>query len=238
MTKIFSTAALSLAITVALSGHSIAATSFVDLKDSPAKEKIEALEAKGIISGLSELKFGPNDVLTASQGITLITKGMNLSLAAIDFKEGPTANSFFVGMNNNAWYAQSFMIAKANGLDLPANVDPNESITKEVYVHYVMQALEKTGKFPMIKLIPIKIADDEQITADYQGSVQRALHYKLVSLDANSKFNPKSKLTRAEAAEIMYNTVQLYEKQLAAYDNATKDNGTNKSDPNGQTTKP
>jgi hypothetical protein len=42
----------------------------------------------------------------------------------------------------------------------------------------------------------------------YQGSIQRSLVYKINALDANGKFNPKSEITRAEAAVMVYNALE------------------------------
>lgn len=82
-------------------------------------------------------------------------------------------------------------------------------MTKEQYAHYLVQAVEAVGNLPMINIVPADIADEAALTPSYQGSIQRSLKYKITSLDASGKFNPKSELTRAEAAIMLYNALEF-----------------------------
>ncbi|MBJ8192600.1 S-layer homology domain-containing protein, partial [Bacillus cereus] len=59
-----------------------------------------------------------------------------------------------------------------------------------------------------IKIAPANIADDSELEPSYQGSIQRSLVYKVNTLDANEKFHPKSEITRAEAAVMLYNALE------------------------------
>lgn len=70
------------------------------------------------------------------------------------------------------------------------------------------QSMQKYGNLPMIKLNPAEIADGDQVTAEYQGAIQRALVYEVIKLDAEGKLNPKGKITRAEVAEKIYNALE------------------------------
>ncbi|MBE0344443.1 S-layer homology domain-containing protein, partial [Paenibacillus sp. 28ISP30-2] len=71
-----------------------------------------------------------------------------------------------------------------------------------------IQGMEKAGSLPMIKIAPATIADDSKLEPSYQGSIQRSLVYKVNNLDASGKFNPKSEITRAEAAIMLYNALE------------------------------
>ncbi|MCK9862455.1 S-layer homology domain-containing protein [Paenibacillus sp. ATY16] len=155
------------------------------------------------MKGVSSSEFHPEENLTGAQGIELIVRTMQLSLAAIDFNQAPTADGFFTNVKNDAWYAESFVIAHYNGLDLPADIDPNKPLTREQFAHYLVQALEKTGQYPLIKMY-INIQDEKDITVDYQGTIQRALLYKIVALDAEGNFHPQQVVNRAEAAAILF----------------------------------
>jgi len=53
-------------------------------------------------------------------------------------------------------------------------------------------------------MIPIDVADENQITVLYSGAIQRALLYGLVKLDTDNRFNPKEEISRAEAAAQVY----------------------------------
>ncbi|WP_336784739.1 S-layer homology domain-containing protein [Paenibacillus sp. MMO-177] len=206
MKKRIAAAAISAAVLFgALSGQALAAdhSGFTDIAGTSSRAQIEALQELGIVKGVSSSEFHPEENLTGAQGIELIVRTMQLSLAAIDFKRAPTAEGFFTHVKNDAWYADSFVIAHYNGLDLPADIDPNKPLTREQFAHYLVQALEKTGQYPLIKMY-INIQDEKDITVDYQGTIQRALLYKIVALDADGNFHPQQIVTRAEAAAILF----------------------------------
>jgi hypothetical protein len=203
MKKKFGVTAASLVLAVSLTSQAFAASSFTDIANSSSKAQIEALQQQGIIKGVSATAFHPEDQLTAAQGISLIVRTTQISLAAIDFSAAPTADGYYTNVSNDAWYANDFIIAHYNGLDIPADIDPNAELTKEEFVHYLVQAVEKTGEYALIKMY-IPIVDEEEITVDYQGTIQRALLYKFTELDAEGKFDPAHVLTRAEAAAMLY----------------------------------
>ncbi|GLX65809.1 S-layer homology domain-containing protein [Paenibacillus glycanilyticus] len=212
MKKRIAAAAVSAAILFgAVSGQAFAADSaFKDIAGTSSRAQIEALEGLGIVKGVSSSEFRPEENLTGAQGVELIVRTLQLSLAAIDFTAAPTADGFFTNVKNNAWYAESFVIAHYNGLDLPADIDPNKPLTKEQFTHYLVQALEKTGQYPLIKMY-INIGDEKDITVDYQGTIQRALLYKLVSLDEQGNFHPQQIVNRADAAAALYSAYEFVE---------------------------
>ncbi|MGO4107838.1 S-layer homology domain-containing protein [Paenibacillus sp. YAF4_2] len=194
-----------------LSGQAFAADSgFKDIANSSSRVQIEALQELGIVKGVSTSEFHPEESLTGAQGIELIVRTMQLSLAAIDFKQAPTAEGFFTNVKNDAWYAESFVIAHYNGLDIPADIDPSKPLTREQFTHYLVQALEKTGQYPLIKMY-INILDEKDITVDYQGTIQRALLYKIAKLDEEGNFHPQEIVDRGEAAAMLYDAHQFVE---------------------------
>ncbi|MEI7027708.1 S-layer homology domain-containing protein [Paenibacillus sp. y28] len=209
MKKMLFSTVLSLSLIVPVAGQALAADAFTDLASSSAKTQIEALKEKGIVSGVTDSEFQPTAALTASQGISMIVKGMQLSLAAVDFNKAPTAEGFFSKIKNTDWYAEPFVIAHANLADFPADIDPSKPMTKEQFVTYLVQALEKTGEYALIKIY-IPVADENELTLP-NGPIQRSLIYKIAALDEKANFNPQHIVTREEAAAMLYNAVQFVE---------------------------
>ncbi|MFA4132841.1 MULTISPECIES: S-layer homology domain-containing protein [unclassified Brevibacillus] len=194
--------------TVSFSQPSFAATTpFTDLGQSGAKDKILSLQQQGVIKGVDDSKFAPNETITAAQGIQLMVNAFDLSLAAITFVKAPQATDYFTKANNNAWYAESLIIAAVNGLELPNDLDPNAEWTREQFIHQLMKVMETKGNLPMIKLVPVEIKDDHDLTVDYQGSIQRALARDIIELDKENKLHPQKPVTREEAAEMIYNAL-------------------------------
>ncbi|MHA6532396.1 S-layer homology domain-containing protein [Paenibacillus sp. BAC0078] len=203
-------------LSFSLAGQIFAAdSSFKDIDTVAGKDKISSLKEQGLIKGISDTQFLPGAKVTTAQGIQFISGGLQLSLAAIDFTKAPVASGIFTKVKDNAWYADAFINAHYNGIEIAPDIDPSKPITKELFTNLLIQGIEKVGNLPMIKLVPVEIKDADALEPSYQGSVQRSLKYNINTLDANGKFNPKSEITRAEAAVMVYNALE-YLKTSAA----------------------
>jgi hypothetical protein len=197
-------------LSISLSGQIFAAgNTFKDIDNTSGKEKIISLKNQGLIKGISDSQFLPSSTVTTAQGIQFISGGLQLSLAAVDFNKAPVASGLFTNVKDKTWYAEAFINAYYNNVKLPKDIDPSKMITKEEFTNFLVQAVETVGNLPMINLVPADIADEAALNPSYQGSIQRSLTYKINNLDADGKFNPKSELTRADAAIMLYNALEF-----------------------------
>lgn len=209
--KKFVTILTSAALVFTLSASSVFA--FSDL-DSTEKEPILQLKERGIVNGIDSGHFAPRGKINMAQSISLIVKGFNLNIDNIRFIKEPKASDYFTNVPDDAWYADAFIIAKMNGLDIPNNIDPNAVITREQYVNLLITAMETQGQFPLIKMF-ISFTDNDQINPSYQGAMQRLYLYKIAKLGEDGKVNPKQEMSRGEAAVLLYNAIQYVEKYKA-----------------------
>jgi hypothetical protein len=199
-----------------LAGQALAATpTFTDITASPAKDAITSLQERGYVAGYTNSEFRPDKTLSVAEGASIIANTLDLSLAAISFTSGPYASAIFSNVKDNAWYANALINAHYNGVEFPADLDPNVTLTREEYTAFLMQGLEKAGNLPMIKLDPQPITDEADIDALYQGGIQRALHYGLIKLDSGNKFEPKKAISRGEAALMAFNARTVLDAKLA-----------------------
>lgn len=197
---------LAAVLILSMTGQSFAAASpFTDINDTISKDKIVALYEDGVIKGIGDGVFNPDGTLTAAQGVQLIVNAFDISLAAISFIKAPQATDWFKKANDNAWYADALIRAGANNIGLPADLDPNAKWTKEDFTYYLIMAMEAHYNMPMINMMYIETADEADMTIEYQGAIQRSMKYNITSLDQDKNFYPKKQLTRAEAAEMIYN---------------------------------
>ncbi|MFD0695872.1 S-layer homology domain-containing protein [Paenibacillus sp. GCM10027628] len=183
------------------------AFAFSDVETGQA-EAISALQTRGVVSGIDNDHFVPKGKITIAQSVQMIVKGMDLNLDLLRFVKQPLASDYYTNIPNDAWYAEAFIIAHYSGLDIPKDVNPNATITREQFGDMLIRALEKHGQFPMIKMF-IEIKDADQITPEFQGALQRMLLYKIAELDKDGKLNPKAELTRGEAATWVYNASKV-----------------------------
>lgn len=196
-------------LTLTFAGQGFAAvTPFTDLANVTAKDKILTLQERGFVHGVLNNKFLPNATLTAAQGIQLIVNTLDLNLDLIRFIKAPKATDSFDKANDDAWYANALITASVHGLGLPRDLDPHQSWTREEFTHQLISAMDMHGGLPMIKLVPVEVSDQDKLTVGYDGSLQRALAYGIVKLDATGKFQPKAEITRAEAAEQIFNALE------------------------------
>lgn len=183
------------------------AFAFTDL-DEGQTEAVSALQDRGVVSGIDQEHFAPKEKIGYAQSVQMIVKGLGLSMDWLRFVKRPAASDTYTNIPDDAWYADAFIIAHYNGLEIPRDVNPNASITRELFGDLLVRALEKKGEFPMVKMF-IEIKDADQITPEYQGSLQRMLLYRIAELDKDGNFNPKRELTRGEAAVWVYNATRV-----------------------------
>lgn len=185
------------------------AFAFTDVEEGQSAA-ISALQERGIVSGIDQDHFVPKGKISYAQSVQMIVKAMHLNLDTLRFIKQPLATDIYTNIPNNAWYADAFITAHYNGLEIPKDINPNAAITREQFGYLLVSALEKKGDFPLVKMF-IQIKDEDQITTEYQGALQRLLLYKIEELDKDGKFNPKAELTRGEAAGWVYNAVRFVE---------------------------
>ncbi|NTV89192.1 MAG: S-layer homology domain-containing protein [Clostridiales bacterium] len=199
-------------IILSLSGQVMAsAKPFSDLGSNAAGDKIVSLYEKGFVKGTGNGMFSPDAAITTAQEIQLLVNVLGLNLDTIRFIKEPKATDYFKNADNEAWYSNAFIIASVNGLGFPGSILPDSQMTREEFTYYLVTSFEAHYNLPKIKLSPAAIKDQDQITADYDGALQRSLVYGIVSLDSEGRYNPKALLTRAEAAEEVYNAITYAE---------------------------
>lgn len=175
---------------------------------------ISALQDRGIVNGVDAEHFAPKGQISYAQSVQMIVKAFDYNLDLMKFAEQPVASTLFTNVRDNAWYAEAFVIAHYNGLNIPKDVNPNAALTREQFADLLDHALEKKANLPMINL-KMEIKDDSQITPGLQGSILRLVHYKIAELDKDGNFNPKSELTRGESATWLYNAIRFVEERQA-----------------------
>lgn len=197
---------LATVLILSMTGQAFAAASpFTDINDSKSKDQIVRLYEDGVIKGMGNGLFDPDGTLTAAQGVQMIVNAYDVSLAAFLFIKAPQATDWFKNANNNAWYADALIRAGANNIGLPADLDPNAKWTKEDFTYYLVMAMESRYNMPVTDLMYIEAADEADMTIAYTSAIQKSMKYNITELDQDKKFYPKKQLTRAEAAEMIYN---------------------------------
>jgi hypothetical protein len=161
--------------------------------------------------GNDDSKYEQRATITTAGAISMIVKGMKLNIDNMRFIKQPKASDYFTRVNDNAPYAQDFIIAHLNGLDLPRNIDPSAKVTREQFSHWLLQAIDRTGEYAFIDIY-IQIADAKLVNKAYMNSVQKVLIAKIASLDSKKNFRPKQLITRGDATVMLTRAVAFVKK--------------------------
>ncbi len=179
------------------------ALAFSDTQSAKNSDKINTLKDDGVIAGIGNNKFNPEGKLTYAAGISMMVKGLDVSLARFLFIKEPLASDFYTHVKDGKWYSDAFIIANVNGLDIPKDVRPEQIMTREQFAHHLFRAVEANNQHAYPELF-IQIKDEDQISKAYKESIQKLLISKIVSLDSEQQFHPLREMTRGEAAEWVY----------------------------------
>lgn len=186
---------------------------FTDTGESPYQEEIKAVSGQGIMNGVGKGLFAPDKELTFAEAIQLTVNLLDMNTDNIRFIKEPLATDYFVNANNHSWYNQAMISYSVNGGQMDPNIMPGDLITKELFLNFLVTDVEQYKEMPKVKIEHTEIVDEEEIQVDYQGAIQRALTYGLVTLDASGQFNPKDTILREEVAAILVNLTAYLERQ-------------------------
>ena len=213
--------ALAFVAVLVLPGYKVAAASmvttslkltmFTDVADSTYQQEIERLADEGIVQGMGDGSFRPEENLTYAQAAQLMVNMFDLSLAKFTFIKAPQASDFFTGVGDEAWYSEPMMVAALNGVSLEQNVDPMAFITRDDWYYMLVTSLESSMELPMINIIPSPIMDDTTLAIDHTGVIQRGLSYGLYDLMDDGRINGEAAMSRGQAAAILVNTLDYME---------------------------
>lgn len=159
-----------------------------------ARKAIESLYEKKIMTGDGDGNFRPNDFILRGEmaKVICVYNGKNGSVKAIPF----------VDVSEGSWYYKYVSAAYHNGWfsgKTASNFEPDEGITREEMA-VVIARLADFDEADMTS----KFADDEKISSWAKESVYKLANAEIISGRPNGEFAPQDKITRAEAAAMIY----------------------------------
>ncbi|MDF2531690.1 MAG: hypothetical protein K0Q65_1271, partial [Clostridia bacterium] len=167
--------------------------------DNWAKKEIEAMASKGIING-NLGKYLPNNNITRVEFVKLITTALGIvdKNAKTDLKD----------IKKDAWYYKYVASAvKAGIISGNGTFAPNEVISRQDMAMMLANAMTKVKGEVSISSDSSYISSfvDKDSIADYAvEGVATAVKYKLLGGKPGNKVDPLGKVSRAEAATVIY----------------------------------
>ncbi|MCQ6563142.1 glycoside hydrolase domain-containing protein [Paenibacillus mendelii] len=164
-----------------------------------AQEAIRELAARQILKGTSMTTFAPDREITRAEFAAILARTLGLA----DHGSGT-----FADVSADAWYAVAVNAAAQAGLINGQGNDcfaPNAAITREEMAVMLQRAVEWQTKQTFQPDLTHSFGDDAQISPWARGATQVLAELGIMVGRSNNHFAPKVSVTRAEAAQAIYN---------------------------------
>jgi len=188
---------------------------FRDLSVHWAKSEIEKLYSLGIFDDQSNF-FSPNTPMQRYDFSVAVGKAVDLRVLEDDKKSKNTA-SIFSDVKRTAKDYNYLVSAVEKGIingTSQKKFDPNGNLTREQAAVILIRALGLEPKAPDPNY-KTHFKDDSKISNYARDAIYVISDLGLMSGDQTGKFNPKQKLTRAEAAAILVRFLKYLEDDLS-----------------------
>ena len=175
---------------------SVVPTMAADYDNHWAKEAITKWSDYGVVTGYGEGIFKPNQQVKRAELAAFIVRvfGLESTEDAIKFTDVPA----------HAWYAQDVAKVSAAGIMKGASgqFKPNGYATREEVAVTLVNAFDLTGSSD------VDFKDQGQIAAWAKEAVAALASNGYAKGQADNRFNPKAKITRAEVVQLLDNIVE------------------------------
>lgn len=178
---------------------------FPDINGHWAEDTILEMYDEGMVSGRANNTFQPEMPVTRAELLTMV-------LRACQYTESNFTDTF-EDVPFTAWYARSVITAHENNLIDYAFIDgkklsPDQAITREEAASVLVNAHIMKKRRALAEADLVTYSDFVTISEWAQGYMAKAVALGLMQGDAN-KLNPQGTLTRAEAATMLANLLDL-----------------------------
>lgn len=171
-----------------------------------AGRQIGVVAAKGAIEGVGSGKFAPKANVTRAEFAKMLVRALDL--------DNQTAVSTFGDVKSTEWFAPYVAVAAEKGIingRTATAFDPTATITRAEMATMISRALKSVHNLPdsTVSLTALNsFSDASKISASLKDGVAFAASNNLIIGNAG-KYNPNSPANRAEAAVIIYRTINF-----------------------------
>ncbi len=186
-------------------GYTAPSAKLTDIKKHWAKESIDYVVGRGLLSGTSETTFAPD---------TAMTRGMLV-----------TALGRLAGVDVNAYTTNSFTDVKADSTFRPyiewaykkgivqgignSKFAPDRAVTREEIAVIFSNYAKATGYTLPVTRTTTTYADASSIGSIYKTAVTAMQQAGIMMGGTGGKFNPKASATRAEVSSMLHRYIKL-----------------------------
>ena len=202
-------------------GYESPATKLTDTSGNWAKDSIDYVVNRGLITGNTETVFSPDQAIT--RGVLAAALGR---LAAIDVNAYKN-NSFSDVKADNGYrpymeWANEKGIIQGKGNNQFA---PDQAVTREEAAAILLSYAKATGYELPVARVPFAFSDGAKIENGYQEAVAAMQKAGVIIGKEGSSFNPKASASRAEISAMLHRYIKLTINPITAQNWAMNDSG-------------
>ena len=186
-------------------GYTAPTAKFTDISTHWAKESVDYVVGRGLLSGTSDTAFSPNSSMTRGMLVTALGR-----LAGVDTK-AYTGNSF-TDVNADSAYRPYIEWAYSKGIIQGiggSQFAPDRAITREEIAVIFTNYAKATGYTLPITREATTYADASSIGSAYKDAVKAMQQAGIMMGGSDNKFNPKGNATRAEVSSMLNRYIKL-----------------------------
>ncbi|PWV96003.1 S-layer family protein [Paenibacillus cellulosilyticus] len=189
------------------SNNNNASSTKVELKDMKghwAEQNVNALVARGVLTGDQNSNFNPSGTVTKEQVATMLAKGFDITTTSAsdqDYSDVPQNRWSYSYVETTRGY-----FSDENG----GSFKPTEAMNRsDVVVTLIKAFLDQNDDYTLmgedeaVDLLANTFKDADQIADEAAPYVATAVELGVIKGDSNSKFNPEKTVTRAEIATML-----------------------------------
>ena len=186
-------------------GYKTPAPVFTDTASHWAKDNIDFAVSRGLLSGTSNTAFSPDTAVNRGMFITALGRlsGQEMSGYSKSSFSDVAAGSYYLPYIE--WAADNLIVSGTGG----GKFEPDRTITREDMAVMMLNYAAATGYTLPAAREAVTFADNSDISEYARDAVKALQHTGVVYGVGNNRFNPKGRMTRAEASSILRNFVEL-----------------------------
>ena len=176
---------------------------FVDLDFHWAKTAVEVLYCRGIIEGQNSTRYGVNDTVTRVEFLKMAMMNADINTSRYE-----TVSIPYNDVDEDEWYYEYVAAAyKLDVIDSNNDYDPEENISRVEALTILVRMTGMEGDKTATRFSDVKSS------AWYASTVRLATDYDVVIGYPDGTFQPERKLSRSEAAMMIYNAYNAWYRQ-------------------------
>jgi len=186
-------------------GYTAPSAQFTDISSHWAKESIDYVVGRGLLSGATKTTFAPDTAMTRGMLVTALGR-----LAEVDTKTYTTSS--FTDVNADSAYRPYIEWAYKKGMiqGIGSNhFAPDRAITREEIAVIIANFAKATGYTLPVTREATTYVDASIIGSTYKTAVTAMQQAGIMMGETNNKFNAKSNATRAEVSSMLRRYIKL-----------------------------